>query len=326
MRRDVFSLALSFVIVCLCNPRTCHAQWTKDIDCPGGTVYQDLRPYAGRLEFCERLLLGSLKVKDGPFRSWFSEGHPEDEGAYEDGRQVGPWKECNRFDKCSQMAHELVFPFERSRPGFRREIPISFQHGKYLFDFTSCWSTWVVQTGGEDLNLNFGGTPYRCNITYEPQHVMEHGGEGGYFCRIPFSVGKRELDSLDLMHELPKLGLPQFCRTISHTGEAFMLLEKLVDVATTVDVQSATIAHDNAGHEILTLSLNQYATDLAIEVAAKQGPLTARICLKFDQQAKISRDASGRTSFNFRLSDDHATANEQKKCVDKLVGSLFPIQ
>ena len=321
MRGNVFSFVLPVVIVFLSAPDTCLAQWTKDINCPAGTFYRDLRPYAGRDEFCERLLPGLLKVKDGPFRSWFSEGNPGDKGTYRDGRQVGLWEECSRFGKCRQVVYELTFPYEKDRAGFRREVPVSFQHGKYVFDFTSCWSTWVTQTGGEDLNLNITGSPYRCNIAYLPQHVIEHGGEGNYFCRIPFSVGKRELESLDLLHELPKLGIPQFCRTVSRTGEAFMLLEHFMDVATDVDVQTAAIAHDNAGHEILTLMLNQYATDLAIEVAAKQGPLTTRICLKYDQQAQISHETSGRPLFNFRLSDDHAEANEQKKCVAKLIDS-----
>jgi hypothetical protein len=320
MRRDVLSFGLPVVIFFLSNPDTSHAQWVKDINCPAGTVYRDLRPDAGRQEFCERLLPGALKVKDGPFRFWFSEGRPGDEGTYKDGRQVGPWKECSRFGKCRHVVHELTFPYEKDRAGFRREVPVSFQHGKYVFDFTSCWGTWVTQTGGEDLSLNIGGSPYRCDIAFLPQHVIDHGGVGDYFCRIPFSVGKRELESLDLLHELPKLGLPQFCRTISHTGEAFMLLENFMDVATTIDVQTAAIAHDNAGHEILTFMLNQYATDLAIEVAAKQGPLTTRICSKYDQQTEISRDATGRATFNFRLSDDHAKANEQKKCVTPLIG------
>jgi len=321
MRRDVFSFALSVVSFFLSNPDTCRAQWTKDINCPAGTVYRDLRPDAGRQEFCERLLPGSLKVKDGPFRFWFSEGYPGDEGAYKNGRQVGPWKECSRFGKCRRVVYELAFPYEKDRAGFRREVPVSFQHEKYVFDFTSCWSTWVTQTGGEDLNLNITGSPYRCDIAYLPQHVIEHGGEGEYFCSIPFSVGKRELESLDLLHELPKLGLPQFCRTVSPTGEAFSLLENFMEVATAVDVQTVAIAHDKAGHEILTFMLNQYATDLAMEVAAKQGPLTTRICMKYDQQTEISHDASGRALFNFRLSDNHAKANEQKKCVARLIDS-----
>jgi hypothetical protein len=326
MWRGAFSLGFSAVILLLSNPCSCRAQWTKDITCPTGTVYRDLRPDAGRQEFCERLLPGSLRVKDGPFRFWFNENLPGDQGSYKDGREIGPWRECDRFGKCKSVVHEIVFPYERDRPNFRREIPVSFQNGKYVFDFASCWSTWVVETGSEDLNLNIGGTPYRCNITYAPQHVLDSGGEGSYFCRIPFSVGKRELNSLDFLHELPKLGLPQFCRSISPTGEAFMLLENFIDVATAVDVQTAAIERDSAGHEILTFRLNQYATDLAITVAAKQGPLTTRICLKYDQQTEISREASGRTSFIFRISDDRAKANEQKKCVTKLIGPQPRIQ
>jgi hypothetical protein len=210
MGRAAFSLVFSAVILLLSNPCSCRAQWTKDITCPIGTVYRDLRPDAGRQEFCERLLPGSLRVKDGPFRFWFNESLPGDQGSYKDGREIGPWKECDRFGKCRSVVHEIAFPHERDRPNFRREVPVSFQRGKYVFDFASCWGTWVTQSGIEDLNLNIGGTPYRCEIAYIPQHVMDHGGEGSYLCRVPFSVGKRELDSLDLLPELPKLGLPQF--------------------------------------------------------------------------------------------------------------------
>src|SRR5882762_4737708 len=113
MRRDVFSFALSVVSFFLSNPDTCRAQWTKDINCPAGTVYRDLRPDAGRQEFCERLLPGSLKVKDGPFRFWFSEGYPGDEGAYKNGRQVGPWKECSRFGNAGAWSMNWHFPTKR---------------------------------------------------------------------------------------------------------------------------------------------------------------------------------------------------------------------
>lgn len=41
-------------------------------------------------------------------------------------------------------------------PRFRPEIPVSYQHGKYVFDFASCWSTWVNIGGDVDLNLNIG--------------------------------------------------------------------------------------------------------------------------------------------------------------------------
>jgi hypothetical protein len=321
MRRDTFWLTLAVGCLCISTPHSCHAQWTKDIECPPGTIYRDIREDAGRQEFCERLLSGSLKVKDGPFRSWFSEGHPGDEGAYRDGRETGQWSECNRFDKCSQVTHELTFPYERERDGFQREVPITFQRGKYVVDFTSCWSTWVTQTGGqEDIHLNIQGSPYRCNIAYTPQHVMDHGGKGDYYCRVPFSVGRREFDSLDLLHELPKLGLPQFCRTIDQKGEAFMLSGRSGEVATTVDIQSAVTGHDAAGHEILRVRLNGYATALATDIAKKERSLLIRLCLWHSQQTELFRDADDQTLFGYRLSDDQAQAAQEKKCIAERIG------
>lgn len=320
MRRSAASVILSVGFLCIASPHLCRAQWTKDINCPPGTVYRDIRPDAGRQEFCERVLPGSLKVKDGPFRSWFSEGYPGDEGTYKDGREVGQWKECTRFGKCKQVIHELVFLYERDRSGFHREVPISFQHSKYVVDFTSCWSTWVTQADSEDLNLNIQGSPYRCNISYLPQHVIDHGGEGDYYCRVPFSVGRREFDSLDLLQELPKLGLPQFCQAMSRTVGAFMLLEKFIEVATTVDIQSAVIKHDAAGREILSFRLNQYATALATEVAAMEGPLITRICGKHDQQTELFYGADGHTLFNYRVSDDKAQAAQEKQCIAGAIG------
>ena len=320
MRRSASSVILFAGFLCIGTPHACTAQWTKDIECPPGTTYRDLHPDAGRQEFCERLLPGSLKVKDGPFKFWFSEGNPADKGTYKDGRQVGPWEECSRFGKCRHLVYEMTFPYEKDRVGFRREIPISFQHGKYTFDFTSCWSTWVTQTGAEDLHLNIQGSPYRCNIAYLPQRVIEHGGEGDYYCRVPFSVGKREFDSLDLLHELPKLGLPQFCRAIDRKGEAFMLEGKSGEVATSVDIQSAEAGHDVAGHEIFRFRLNQYATALATGVATKEGPLSIRLCLWHSQKAELFPDTNDYTLFSYLLSDDKAQAAREKKCISERIG------
>jgi hypothetical protein len=320
MRRSAPSVILSLGFLCIGTPHSCTAQWTKDIECPPGSIYRDLRPDAGRQEFCERLLPGSLRVKDGPFRLWFSEGHPGDEGTYQDGRQVGQWKECNRFGKCSQVVHELTFPYERERSGFHRDVPITFQRGKYVFNFTSCWGTWVTQTGAENLHLNIQGSPYRCNIAYLPQHVIDHGGEGDYYCRVPFSVGRRAFDSLDLLHELSKLGLPQFCRPIDRKGEAFTLSGKSGEVATTVDIESTVTGHDAAGHEIVRFRLNQYATALATEVATKEGPLVIRICMKHDQQMELYHDTNDHTLFSYRISDDRAQAAQEKKCVAERIG------
>jgi hypothetical protein len=130
---------------------------------------------------------------------------------------VGPWTECNSFERCKHIDYELIYPSEKGRPGLRPEIPVRYEKGKYAFDFSSRWSTWVTKSGDEDLNLNSGGSGNRCDVSYTPQHVMEYGGERDYVCSVPFYLGERVLDSLDLMRELPKLGLPQFCRSISHT-------------------------------------------------------------------------------------------------------------
>jgi hypothetical protein len=281
MRQSTFLWILSVTCFFFSTPHLCSAQWTKDIECPRGTVYRDIREDAGRQEFCERPLPGSLKVKDGPFRSWFSAGHPGDEGTYRDGRQVGQWNECNRFGKCSQVMHELTFPYELERNGFHSEVPITFEDGKYIVDFASCWSTLVIQTGSqEDLDLNIQGSPYKCDIAYLPQHVTKHGGKGDYYCGIPFSVGKREVASLDLLNELPKLGLPQFCRATDRNGEAFMLEGSVGAVATTVDIQAANLVHYHRQPDILLIRLNEYATALATDVAAKEGSLRTRICLE----------------------------------------------
>jgi hypothetical protein len=311
-----FILVLGFLH--FASPANCRAQWTKDIDCPPGTVYRDLRRDAGRNEFCERILPGSLKVNDGPSRSWFSVDHPGDQGAFQTGRKVGPWKECDRFDHCRDQVYELSFPYEKDRPEFRPEVPVSFQDGKFMFDFGSCWSTWVSQDG-TDLNLNIVSTPYRCNISYIPQHVLEHGGEGDYFCQLPFSLGKRAIDSLDLRGELPKLGLPQFCRPISRKGEALMLLRNFLEVATSIDVDCATIVHPGSGPEMLNFQLNHYATDLVTQVATKQGPLTTRIRGSDDQPTQILRDAD-RILFAYPLSAASKKAEAQKKLIAEEIG------
>jgi hypothetical protein len=328
MSRLLYSLTLLLAILVLAQARPCDAEWTKDITCPASTIYRDLRPYAGREEFCERLLPGSLRVKDGPFRSWFSEGHPGDRGSYKNGRQVGLWIECDRFDRCKHAEYELSYPSEKERPGFRPEVPVSYQHGKYVFDFASCWSTWVNRSGDEDLNLNINGSGNRCDVAYIPQHVMDHGGEGDYFCSIPFSVGERDLDSLDLMRELPKLGLPQFCYPISRTGATLILVDKkFMTVATTEDVQCAALGRDSSGLQILTFTLNRYVADLATEIAAKRGPLIGRLCITGgDQTTSISQDAAGQTQFSFRLSDVPADAKKQGQCIAvaiKLKASCF---
>jgi hypothetical protein len=297
----------------LTGPSSCLAQWTKTVDCPAGSVYRDEREHAGREEFCEQRLPGSLKVKDGPYRSWLSEGHPGEQGNYSQGRKVGPWTECDRFDHCKQMAYEMSEASEKRRKSFRPEIPLTYAKGKYIFDFASCRSTWVTQvTDGSSLELNiYGMEPYRCQITYMPQHAMRNGGQGEYLCRIPFAVGTRELRSLDLKRELLDLGLPQFCNSISKTGETLLILKKGSVVVTTVDIQCASTEHDEAGHEILNIRLNQYADELLREVASQQGSLKTLLCMREIDERESSVDGSGRSMLSYRLSRDPAKAQKE---------------
>src|SRR5215469_2528785 len=143
-----------------------HAEWTKDITCPAGTVYRDLREYAGREEFCEKLLSGSLRVKHGPYRFWYNVDLPGDRGNYTNGRRTGSWKECSRFGRCKQTDYPLIYPEEKNHAGVKAQVPIMFQNGKYRFDFASCWSTWVTLSGSEDIDFNIGSSGARCFVAY----------------------------------------------------------------------------------------------------------------------------------------------------------------
>jgi hypothetical protein len=146
-----FSCCVALLIVVFIVGSSHHlGEWPKTINCSSGQVYRDVRQDAGREEFCERLMPGSLVVKDGPYRSWFSEDHPGSEGNYLNGREVGPWKECDRFDRCNLLLHEAVFTEEKRRPAFKPDIPVRYEQGKYVFDFASCRSTWVTKSDEPD--------------------------------------------------------------------------------------------------------------------------------------------------------------------------------
>ena len=131
------SLFISVVLgwVWIVPNRGC-ANWTKTIDCPSGRVYRDVRRDAGREEFCELLLPGSLQVRDGPSRWWYSEGHFGAEGSYQNSRKVGRWRACDRFGRCRDATYDLVYLHERARR-VKPEIPVSYSRGQYIFYFGS---------------------------------------------------------------------------------------------------------------------------------------------------------------------------------------------
>lgn len=178
-----------------------------------GTIYRDLRIDAGRDELCLLELPGHLWVRDGESCFWFSEGHFGEEGNYKIGRKVGQWKECSRFGECGTRTYEPVDPLEKQR-GVQPHVPVSYSQDRYLFDFRSCWGTWITrQADGSFVELNVGGDFLRCNVTYIPSTQSDRpSGTGGYLCEIPFAVRVRAFESIDLRSELTRLGLPQFCR------------------------------------------------------------------------------------------------------------------
>lgn len=216
-----FQTACVTAVLACAGSRVCLAQWTKTIECPADRLYRDIRIDAGRQEFCEHVLPGFLTVKDGPFRFWFNRDFEGGAGNYNEGREVGKWKECDRFGRCKQKDYPAIYPEEKQRAGFKPEIPVAYVDGKYVFDFASCRSTWVTHTDGRKqvLALNIVARTEGCFVAYIPEDVMGHGGAVDYTCTVPFQVGKRAFGSLDLMSELPKLGLSQYCaRQVIKTG------------------------------------------------------------------------------------------------------------
>ena len=313
-------------------------QWTTTISCPAGTEYRDVRYDAGREEYCERRLPGSLRVKDGPSRSWYSFEHPAEHGSYRNGRKVGRWRECNRFDRCRDRVYEALSPAEKSRGG-KPELPVTFANGRYTFDFRSCWSTWIThETAGAPVALNIGAGPGRCNIVYIPSdaHGTPSGASTYTICDVPRDLGVRAFDSADLRTALPAANLPQFCWTedVSLTaigkggrgrGLTISTTETLLDsqlrptgrgrvtLATVVDVECAEI-EPQAGGAVLSVRLNTFVEKL---VAGAKGPTTAEACggRRPLTTLPVSRDTSGRTIFRYRLSSDEKIANEQRACV-----------
>lgn len=287
------------------------------MDCGPGRVYRDVRQEAGREEYCERSLPGSLVVKDGPYRFWFSKGHPGSEGIYFNGREIGTWRECDRFDRCTHLIHEAVFPEEKRRPAFREAIPVRYEQGKYVFDFASCRSTWVTKSDDPDpINLNIGGdSAYRCQIAYLPESVARHGGKGDYVCRVPFVLGTRVFNSLDLQREFTKAGLPQFCRPVDPKGEPLLIRRRSGEVATTVDVTCATLKYAAPGVAKLEFQLNPYAHDLVAHGSPERGPLNTLLCFEPVKGPDHLGEGAAKARVTYTLNADAEQYRKMEACV-----------
>jgi hypothetical protein len=302
------------------------AEWQKTITCPAGYGYRDLRIDAGRDEFCLLQLPGDLWVRDGESRFWYSEGHSGEEGSYKLGRKIGRWKECSRFDQCQTRTYELQYPLEQQR-GVQPNIPVSYSQNRYVFDFRSCWGTWVTrQTNGSFIELNIGADLLRCNVTYIPSTRPDRpSGTGGYFCQIPFEVGVRAFESVDLRSELPRVGLPQFCHkdqgkdfqsamVIAFWSKAkFPTSDQFewVPTANMVDVECAAMASSK-----LTLRLNAYAEKLVLAHMNGDGFKVEACGGKYTlSPTTTSVDSQNRTLFNVKLSNNPTVAARQRACI-----------
>jgi len=318
-------ILLAGIVLVLILPRQSFAEWTKTIECPGGREYRDIRFYASREEYCELLLPGSLRVKDGPYRSWNREEALREEGLYQKGRKLGAWTECDRFDRCGKRTYPLLFPGEHATAP---ELPISYSGGKYTLDFKSCWSTWITwQNADSRVELNVGGDSLRCHISYIPSFRKE--GQWveaeSYVCEIPYAVGVRQFDSLDLRNQFVKARLPQFCRTPGSLGVAIWshrpirpgTLPRITTIASLVDVECAVIQRQPSGVERLTVRFNEFVERLVLDDMRKNS-LSASTCNRGPYPSSPIRtmsDKSGRTLFTYDLSSVPAIAKQQRQCI-----------
>jgi hypothetical protein len=316
------TLAAALVaVVTLGRPAPVLAQDHTPLKCPAGSVYRETRRDAGGNDFCERVMPGGLRVNEGPARFWFNMEFVGEEGNYKNGRKVGHWKECDRFERC----HDETYPDideEPVRPGATRDLPVRYVGGKYLFDFGSCWTTWMTHGEGDSaVDLNIGGSgPFRCEITYiTPWQGREN--DHTYFCRIPFAVGVRALDSIDLRQELPKLGLPQFCGEPGQRSTPLILSvkmpvrlkggqEQLFFVAAVTDVDVECVSAQPSPDR-LVVKLNEFAA--AILQGVGGAAIEARTCRDGIELKTRSADHSQLT---FQLSSDATIAKRQKSCID----------
>jgi hypothetical protein len=239
---------------------------------------------------------------------------------------VGKWEECNRFNHCEIRDYEKVFPEEKLRPAFRSEVPVSLQKGKYRFDFASCRSTWVTQAIGPDpIELNIGGgRKYNCEISIFPRSVMEHGGGGDYTCWVPYAVGVRTFDTLDLMKEFPRIGLPQFCRPEQNYPEPFMIRSGIEEFAFSLDLVCATSGRTADGRGVLRIKLNRFASNLVREASRAKEPLNTILCSKEIEGPQVATDSAGKTNVSYQPSTDAAEARRQLKCFREKVKVPMP--
>lgn len=304
------------------------------IRCEPGRTYRDERDASGRgAEYCARALGGQLSVKDGSFKFWEG-GNTLSEGTYQDGRQIGAWKECDRFGRCPTTDRSADWATARTRPGMRAEVPVSFRGDKYVFDFGSCWSTWIdVDLPNRRWNLNIGGSKERCFIAIFPDDSTWLKSEGAS-CRVPFEIGVREVSSIELWRELPqfcearptlingRLDGPEWFHVMAYERrqkDGKSLLAEQGWVAWSPDVTCAAVEASSEGRARLTVRLNEYAEPAMATHLAAGHVLKTRVCgtgaTGFELESVTMTGTEGRRVFSYSLSANTRTAARQRACI-----------
>jgi hypothetical protein len=180
--------------------------------------------------------------------------------------------------------------------------------------------------GESSIDLNIGSSPFRCQITYiTPWRGPDK--DGTYLCQIPFAVGVRALDSIDLRRELSKLGLPQFCgepgqrntggpplivfakmpRRVKDGSEQLSLLAAVTDV----DVECTRGFGQPPASDLLVVKLNQYAAAILQGLDGK--PTQAGVCR---DEIELKAESADHSQLTFQLSQDATIAKRQKSCIE----------
>jgi hypothetical protein len=298
----VFICSAFFLMAACC----CRAQFPPTIHCPAGRVHRDTRHalndagsgFAGE-EYCVLLLPGSLEARDGPYRSWLYTNIEGAEGGYQLGREFGEWKECNRFDHCKQKDYPEFDPDEKLRSGVKPEIPITYRNGKYFFDFASCRRTAIAHIQGSVTDMNVGSQQGGCSYHYATKddvvyrddlEALQMGPQKqGFLCTIPFQTGVRPFDSPDLMKELPKEGLPQYCKKDALPPYP----PSVVDVKPTwregtavVFIASYDTGDNGAGISQARLHFQQSAASRSDRCVVRYDPVSKSLYLNSDHSGK----------------------------------------
>jgi len=284
----------------------CSAQFTQTINCPAGRIHRDTRHklndagngVAGE-EYCVLLLPGSLEVRDGPYHSWLYTNIDGSAGSYKMGRKIGRWKECDQFNDCEQKDYPELDPDEKQRPGVKPEIPITYRNGKYVFDFASCRRTVMTHTEGYVTDINIGARQDACSYHYDTKddvvyqddlEALQFGHQKqGFLCTIPFQLGNRAFASLDLMKELPKEGLPQYCRkdTLPPYPPYFVDVEPTGSKGTAIVFTASYDTGDNGvGISQARLHFQQSAASRSDRCVARYDPASKSLYLNSDEPGK----------------------------------------